>query len=115
MIDFDNPNTFPKELKNWGTEFEKMILRKVNTNNIEEGWQIEHQLQGIRVGESKLVTDFVKENMDIEIVVCHCARILDENEYWKHGLVTAGGKNNAGERRLRKLLVDIGLDEDKIE
>ena len=22
MIDFDNPNTFPKELKNWGTEFE---------------------------------------------------------------------------------------------
>ena len=38
MIDFDNPNTFPKELKNWGTEFEKMILRKVNTNNIEEGW-----------------------------------------------------------------------------
>ena len=35
MIDFDNPNTFPKELKNWGTEFEKMILRKVNTNNIE--------------------------------------------------------------------------------
>ena len=77
MIDFDNPNTFPKELKNWGTEFEKMILRKVNTNNIEEGWQIEHQLQGIRVGESKLVTDFVKENMDIEIVVCHCARILE--------------------------------------
>lgn len=40
---------------------------------------------------------------------------FDENEYWKHGLVTAGGKNNAGERRLRKLLVDIGLDEDKIE
>lgn len=22
MIDFDNPKTFPKELKNWGTEFE---------------------------------------------------------------------------------------------
>ena len=45
MIDFDNPNTFPKELKNWGTEFEKMILRRVNIDNIEEGWQIEHQLQ----------------------------------------------------------------------
>ena len=29
MIDFDNPNTFPKELRNWGTEFEKMILRRV--------------------------------------------------------------------------------------
>lgn len=115
MIDFNNPNTFPKELKNWGTEFEKMILRRVNTDNIEEWWQIEHQLQNIRIGESKLVTDFVKENMDTEVAVCHCARILDENEYWKHGLVTAGGKNNAGERRLRKLLVDIGLDEDKIE
>ena len=30
MIDFDNPNTFPKELRNWGIEFEKMILRRVN-------------------------------------------------------------------------------------
>ena len=60
MIDFDNPNTFPKELKNWGTEFEKMILRRVNMDNIEEWWQIEHQLQDIRIGESKLVNDFVK-------------------------------------------------------
>lgn len=115
MIDFDNPNTFPKELKNWGTEFEKMILRRVNTDNIEEGSQIKYQLQDIRIGESKLVTDFVKENMDIEIAVCHCTRILDEDEYWKQGLVTAGEKNNAGEKRLRKLLVDIGLDDDKIE
>ena len=109
MIDFDNPNTFPKELKNWGTEFEKMILKRVNTDNIVEWWQIEHQLQGIRIDESKLVTDFVKENMDTEIAVCHCTRILDENEYWEHGLMTAGGKNSVGERRLRKLLVDIGL------
>src|SRR5699024_7509996 len=115
MIDFDNPNTFPKELKNWGTEFEKMILRRVNTDNIEEWWQIEHQLQDIRIGESKLVTDFVKENMDTEIAVCHCTRILDENEYWRHGLVTAGGENNAGEKRLRKLFVDIGLEDKKIE
>ena len=115
MIDFNNPNTFPKELRNWGTEFEKMILRRVNTDNIEEWWQIEHQLQDIRIDESKLVTDFVKDNMDTEIAVCHCTRILDENEYWKHGLVTAGGKNSAGEKRLQKLLVDIGLDDDKIE
>ena len=67
MIDFDNPKTFPKELKNWGTEFEKMVLRRVKTANIEEWWQIEHQLQDIRIGESQLVTDFVKENMDTEI------------------------------------------------
>ena len=32
MIDFNNPNTFPKELRNWGTEFEKMILRTVQGN-----------------------------------------------------------------------------------
>ena len=30
MIDFDNPNTFPKELKNWGTEFEKMMRKNTN-------------------------------------------------------------------------------------
>ena len=94
MIDFDNPNTFPIELRNWGNEFERMILRRVSTDKVEEWWQIEHQLQDIRIGESMLVTDFVKENMDIEIAVCHCARILDENEYWKQGIVTAGGKNS---------------------
>lgn len=47
MIDFDNPNTFPKELKNWGTEFEKMILRKVNTNNIEEGGKLNISCRGL--------------------------------------------------------------------
>ena len=73
MIDFDNPNTFPIELRNWGNEFERMILRRVSTDKVEEWWQIEHQLQDIRIGESMLVTDFVKENMDIEIAVCHCA------------------------------------------
>lgn len=115
MIDFDNPTTFPVELRNWGSEFEKMILRRVSTDKVEEWWQIEHQLQDIRIDESMLVTDFVKENMDKEIVVYHCARILDENEYWKQGIVTAGGKDSIGEKRLRKLLVDIGLDADKIE
>lgn len=92
-----------------------MILRRVSTDKVEEWWQIEHQLQDIRIDESMLVTDFVKENMDKEIVVYHCARILDENEYWKQGIVTAGGKDSIGEKRLRKLLVDIGLDADKIE
>lgn len=115
MIDFDNPNTFPVELRNWGSEFEKMILRRVSTDKVEEWWQIEHQLQNIRIDESMLVTEFVKENMDKEIVVYHCARILDENEYLKQGIVNAGGKDSIGEKRLRKLLVDIGLDADKIE
>ena len=64
MIDFDNPNTFPKELKNWGTEFEKMILRRVNTDSIEEWWQIEHQLQDIRIGESKLVYVFLAQGFE---------------------------------------------------
>ena len=50
MIDFDNPNTFPIELRNWGNEFERMILRRVSTDKVEEWWQIEHQLQDIRIG-----------------------------------------------------------------
>lgn len=115
MIDFSNPNTFPKELKNWRTDFEKIILRRINTDNIKECWQIKRQLQDIRIDESKLVTDFVAQNMETEIAVCHCTRILDENDYWKYGLVIAGGENNTEEKRLRKLLVDIGLAGDKIE
>lgn len=114
-IDFDNPNTFPEELKNWGSEFESMIIKRINMDDVQEWWQIEHQLREIRIDESKLVTDFAGENMDTEIAVCHCTRILDEGEYWTKGLVTAGGKKEMGEKRLRKLLVDIGLDDRKIE
>lgn len=82
-----------------------MILRRVSTDKVEEWWQIEHQLQNIRIDESMLVTEFVKENMDKEIVVYHCARILDENEYMKQGIVTASGKDSIGENDYENFLL----------
>ncbi len=91
MIDFNNTNTFPKELRNWGTEFEKMILRRVNTDNIEESWQIEHHSK-ILNAESKLVTEFIKDNMDTENLQYVIAHIINENEYWMHRLLLRKGK-----------------------
>lgn len=115
FIDFDNPNTFPIALSEWGKEFENMILNRVSLEGVGEWWQIEHQLQDLHIEEMEIVKQFVEENADIEIAVCHCTRILDINEYWEKGIITGGGKNSVGEKRIRKLLLDIKLVDEQIE
>lgn len=69
FIDFDNPNTFPTALSEWGTEFENMILSRVSLEGVCEWWQIEHQLQDLYIGEMEIVKRFVEEYADTEIAV----------------------------------------------
>ena len=114
LIDFDDPNTFPKILNEWGAEFEHRILSAINLDRVSEWWQIEHQLQDLHIGEMKIVTDFVDEHMDTEVAVCHCTRILDVNQFWKYGIVTGGGINSVGEKRLRDLLFSIEVEPEQI-
>lgn len=115
FIDYDNPKTFPQILHEWGIGFENMIRNRISLEEVSEGWQIEHQLWGLHIEEMEIIRKFVEQNMDREVAVCHCTRILDINEYWNKGIVTGGGKNSVGEKRLRKLLYDIKLDNEKIE
>lgn len=113
-IDYDNPETFPKSLRDWGSDFENMILSKINLDKVSEWWQIQNQLQDLHIEEMEIISDFVKENAELEVAVCHCARILDVNDYWNNGIITAGGKNSLGEERIRNLLDNIGVPQDKI-
>ena len=115
LIDFSNPNSFPQSLKEWGKEFEKMICRTVNLADGSEWWKIEHQLRELHIEESNLVKDFVAMNLDIEVVLYHCARILNEQQYWSQGIVIDGGANSIGEKRLKDLLCSIGLTMKQIE
>ena len=43
LIDFDNPDTFPKELQMWNDEFEKYIHDNISLDGVTEGWQIREQ------------------------------------------------------------------------
>lgn len=113
-IDYDNPETFPKALRDWGSNFENMILSKINLDKVSEWWQIQNQLQDLHIEEMEIISDFVKENAESEVAVCHCARILDVNDYWNNGIITVGGKNSLGEERIRNLLDNIGVPQDKI-
>lgn len=115
FIDFDNPNTFPAVLGEWENRFENMILSRVSLEGVSEWWQIEHQLQDLHIEEMEIVKKFVSENPDIEIAVCHCTRILNVDEYWNKGIITGGGKNSVGEKRIRKLLLNIKLTDEQIE
>lgn len=114
VIDFDNPTTFPKKLCEWSKNFERMIISRISLDKVTEGWQIEHQLQDIHIFDMNIVTDFLLKNMETEVAVCHCTRILDVDQYRKEGLITGGGCGSTAEHRLRKLLYKIGLGDDQI-
>lgn len=115
IIDFDNPSTFPASLGNWDESFENMIRINISLEGVTKGWQIKHQLQDLRIDEMPIVTEFVSANPDVEVVVCHVTRLLDEKILLQEGLVTGGGRGSVAENRLKTLLEHIGLDKDKID
>lgn len=115
LIDFDNPDTFPKELQIWDAGFEKYIDSNISLDGVTEWWQIKDQLQSLHIEGKRIVTQFLKNNMETEVVVSHCTRVLDEESYWKQGLIISGGQGSLEEQRIRKLLVQIGVSEDMIE
>lgn len=114
FIDYDDPETFPTCLGELNSDFAYKVRSGVSLENVQEWWQIERQLQDLHIADSAIVKEFVNGNMDAEVAVCHCTRIIDVNQYWKEGLVT-GGRGSVVEKRLRKLLQDIGLNNRAIE
>lgn len=115
LIDYDDPGTFPTCLGDWSGDFVYKIRSGVSLENVQEWRQIELQLRDLHIADTQIVKEFVNGNMDLKVAVCHCTRILDVNQYWKEGLVTGGGRGSVAEKRLRKLLQDIGLDNSSME
>lgn len=115
LIDYDDPSTFPAGLGEWDTAFEQMIRESINLEGVKEWWEIEHQLRDLHIGEMPIVQNFLRDNADVEVAVCHCTRILDEAAYWNNGMVTSGGQNSKEEQRIRELLEMIDLPPQKVE
>jgi hypothetical protein len=115
LIDYDDPSTFPVCLGEWDSDFEQMIRRNVNIDEVEEGWEIKQQLQNLHIDEMPIIQNFLRKNPDTEVAVCHCTRILDETTYWNQGIVTNGGRSSEEEKRIRDLLEMIGLQPMKID
>lgn len=67
FIDFDNPNTFPTTLGEWGKGFENMILSRVSLVGVSGWWQIEHQVykddQLNHFARNGLIAEIVKYNI----------------------------------------------------
>ena len=115
MIDFDDPDSFPKELQIWDARFEDYIRNRISLEGVTEWWQIEHQLQDLSLKESNRVVDFLNDNLETEVAVWHCTRILNEEDFWKYGIVVSGGRGSLGEKRIRLLLSQVGIAQDMIE
>lgn len=115
MIDFDNPSSFPKELQMWDARFEDYIRNRISLEGVTEWWQIEHQLQDLCLKESNSVVDFLNNNLETEVAVWHCTRVLNEEDFWRNGIIVSGGRGCLGEKRIRLLLSQIGVAQDMIE
>lgn len=115
LIDYDDSSTFPSCLGEWDDAFERMIRNSINLEGVKEWWEIEHQLQDLHIDEMSIVQNFLRDNADIEVAVCHCTRILDEALYWNNGIVTNGGQGSEEEQRIRGILEMIGLPPQKID
>lgn len=109
IIDFDNPKSFPQSLHNWSKDFESYIKAHIPVKNINDSWEIEHQLRDLSLEEHPIVTDFLKSNLDTDIIVCHCTRILNESDFLEKGLI-----NSDQENRINEVLEHIGLTKEQI-
>lgn len=69
IIDFDNPKTFPEELKSWGKDLEAYICDRVVPVQNGEWWRIKWQLQDLPIEEKPIVTEYLSGHMDAEVAV----------------------------------------------
>lgn len=107
LIDFDDPRTFPEELRQWDDDFIHKIQNAMNP--------LHTNLRNLDLQNEAIVSNFVKNHPNDEVVVYHCTRILDQNEYWRNGIVTGNGAGSVAEHRIRTLLMDIGVQQAKID
>lgn len=107
LIDFDDPRTFPEELRQWDDDFIHKIQNAMNP--------LHTNLRNSDLQNEAIVSNFVKNHPNDEVVVYHCTRILDQNEYWRNGIVTGNGAGSVAEHRIRTLLMDIGVQQAKID
>lgn len=107
-IDFYNPETFPNILGNWNEEFDNKLRRELK--GIDDSNDIDLYFGDLKLKNLAIVRDFLKNNLDAEIVVCHCTRIFDEEKIWEEGLITGGGRGSAQEKRLDLLFDEQGFE-----
>jgi len=110
IIDFDSPDSFPRELGQWDNSFENMILNKVTVNHNTKWWEIRSQLFDLDIKYYPIVENYLQSHMDTEVAISHVTRIIDIEQFKKEGLIESGGRGFAGENRIRKLLYSIGVD-----
>lgn len=105
LIDFDDPGTFPEELRQWDDDLTRQIRHAMNTKDAQEQKRI---LLNLNLQHTSTVSNFVENHPNDEIIVYHCTRILNPDEYWRNGIITGEGVDSVAEQRIKSLLLEIG-------
>lgn len=115
MIDFDNPSTYPNEIKSWVLDNMEYFKSLVPEGNYTEDWQVAHILDDKRLEESNFVSDFIQNNCNTEFCVWHVTRIENEEQFRNNGIVAMSKDITQSEERVKKLFRSIGLNKDEME
>lgn len=113
MIEFNNPETFPKVLLQRNSELEKYV--DLVKDNPSEWWQLRAILQDNNISNIRMVSSYIDEHLDDEISLFHYSRLQSFEQIMKEGLITGGNRNGLGDKRIRSMLSSVGFSTDHIE
>ena len=115
IIDFDDVLSFPDSLSSLNMRFVSDIVGKLDLRDNCNVWEIKKQMQDLHIDEMPIIDDYLKNNMNQKIAVWHASRLMNNDDIWTNGLVTDGGRESSGEKRINSLLEYIGLGEKEIK
>lgn len=109
IIDFDNPDSFPIELEKWIEYFSEIDINTINS--IEDDSDIGIVLGDLRIYDMDFINEFILNNANRYVNLCHCTRIIDKNSIYKEGLRCDGGEGSYSWKRIVGLLEHFGFSD----
>lgn len=110
MVDLDDFETYPVDIKEWVITKKPYFLNKIPFNSYEYDYEIIHQLWDLHIEEMSYIQEFIQKNTETEFTMWHNTRIDERDSFLKNGILSFDGNFVTAEARTEKLLDKIGLD-----
>ena len=114
LVDFDYPDTFPKDLREQELYFNELIDNE-SIKGAKTKADIDNFLESVDFKYNDFITNYMEINQNIEFVGYHCTRIKESEQIINEGIITGGGHGGIHEKRIKELLKEIDVDDNQID
>lgn len=113
MIDFDNPETYPQEIRDWVKSNEDYFTQVLSRHDYSDGWEVSYIVDDLHLADNDFVRRFVCENQDLDILVWHATRIENIDFFKEKGIRVIKGLGSETEKEYRALLQRLGFNKNQ--